>query len=388
MRRRTRLDQSTLLALVDAAYSAAEEHHRWEPLLASIADAVAGTAACLLVHNLVEAGNAFMAAGFDPEATRLYNEYYHRVDAWALAPAAMSLSRPMQATADQVYIPRSALQRTEFYPFVKRYGVSRMIHTTLRVDERGISGLSVYRGERDEPFGDREAAFLAALAPHLDRAVHLHDRLAQAAHERNAALDGLDNVPIGILLVTGEGHVVHANRSADRTLARRDGLFLDRSLLNAGAPHITAQIRQYCAECANTTLGRGMNAGGTISVPRPSGARNLQLLVSPVRRTQALGFSDDCVAAMVFVTDPDQETPPNARVLQMLYGLTPAESRVAMLLACGKSVREIGDACQYTVQTVQWYSKQILSKTGCRSRAALVRELSGPLISLTIASPE
>jgi DNA-binding NarL/FixJ family response regulator len=72
----------------------------------------------------------------------------------------------------------------------------------------------------------------------------------------------------------------------------------------------------------------------------------------------------------------------------MLYGLTPAESRVAMLLACGKSVREIGDACQYTVQTVQWYSKQILSKTGCRSRAALVRELSGPLISLTIASPE
>jgi len=65
MRRRTRLDQSTLLALVDAAYSAAEEHHRWEPLLASIADAVAGTAACLLVHNLVEAGNAFMAAGFD-----------------------------------------------------------------------------------------------------------------------------------------------------------------------------------------------------------------------------------------------------------------------------------------------------------------------------------
>ena len=64
------------------------------------------------------------------------------------------------------------------------------------------------------------------------------------------------------------------------------------------------------------------------------------------------------------------------KLLRTLYRLTPAEAGVALLLASGRSISEISETCSYTVETVRWYSKQILGKTGCRNRAELVRELS------------
>ena len=383
MRRRTRLDQSTLLALIDGAYSAAEDATCWEPLLKSLSEAVGGTSACLISHDLVSSGTAVVMAGLHPDVVPLYNEHYHSVDAWALAPDTPWLARKYPTLEDDAVLLRTNLRKTEFYPYLLQYGISRMMHTTLRVAaQRVTSGLSIYRREADAGFCGAETRFLTALAPHLARALRLSDVLTGAAVQRDTALGALDALPLGVLLVTGEGHVLHANSAAAAILAVRDGLVLDRSLLTAAAPRLTSLIRRHCAECAKTTTGNGLNVGGAISLPRPSGARDLQLLVSPVRRTQALGLRHDRVAAIVFVSDRDREPLSNARVLQMLYGLTPAESTVAVLLAAGRSVAEISETCQYTRQTVQWYSKQILSKTGCRSRAALVRELAKPRTSL------
>jgi DNA-binding NarL/FixJ family response regulator len=41
----------------------------------------------------------------------------------------------------------------------------------------------------------------------------------------------------------------------------------------------------------------------------------------------------------------------------------------------------------FTQQTVQWYNKQILSKTGCRNRGELVRQISRTLASLLADDP-
>lgn len=175
----------------------------------------------------------------------------------------------------------------------------------------------------------------------------------------------------------------HRRRRSHHTLlALRDGLLLDKTIVSAASPASTRALRRLCADCAATTKGTGLSAGAALSLARPSGRAKLQVLVCPVKRIEALGVRDDRISAVVFVSDPEQDARPSTRLLQTFYGLTAAEAEVAARLAVGQGVDEISDECGYTKQTVQWYSKQILSKTGCRNRATLVRQLSTTVSSL------
>ena len=54
-------------------------------------------------------------------------------------------------------------------------------------------------------------------------------------------------------------------------------------------------------------------------------------------------------------------------------GLTPAESRVAVALAEGKTVRDIAEATGRTKHTVRWLFRQIYRKLGISTQAQLVR---------------
>ena len=56
-------------------------------------------------------------------------------------------------------------------------------------------------------------------------------------------------------------------------------------------------------------------------------------------------------------------------------GLTPAESRVAVLLGTGRSVRDIARELGRSENTVRWTLKNVLSKTNSARQADLVRLL-------------
>ena len=201
------MNDSRLLQLIELTYAAAEDRQLWQPLLASTAQAVGGVGACVISHDLVATGEAAVLAGFDPEALILYNEYYHALDAWALAPQASWRSSAGRAVPDQTILPRRDLEKTEFYEFVRRLGISRMMHASFESGEQGVMGISVYRSESEAPFEQPEVQFLEALVPHLRRSLRLHDVVARASREKGAALDGLDAVAHGVLLVTADARV-------------------------------------------------------------------------------------------------------------------------------------------------------------------------------------
>ena len=56
-----------------------------------------------------------------------------------------------------------------------------------------------------------------------------------------------------------------------------------------------------------------------------------------------------------------------------VLGLTAAESRVAVLLAKGRSVRDIARELDRSEHTVRWTLKKMLSKTNSTRQADLVR---------------
>jgi DNA-binding CsgD family transcriptional regulator len=199
-------------------------------------------------------------------------------------------------------------------------------------------------------------------------------------------MEALDAFPTAVVLVDRSARVIHASRAAEALLRGNDGLYADRFGLHASGPAATAALRKLCADCAETTRGTGLSAGGGLSLPRPSGRRDLQLVVSPLSRAAPVVQHNARIAAIVFVSDPDGAGRSDLTLLQTLYGLTRAEAVVASHLATGKTLKEIAAVLRYTTETMRWYSKQLLSKVNCRTRSELVRLLSTTLAALDMRS--
>ena len=76
---------------------------------------------------------------------------------------------------------------------------------------------------------------------------------------------------------------------------------------------------------------------------------------------------------MIFITDPEAQSEAPAEVLQSLYGLTPAEAKLAALLAQGKSLTEAATELHVTQNTARTHLKHIFQKTGVNRQSELVK---------------
>ena len=103
------------------------------------------------------------------------------------------------------------------------------------------------------------------------------------------------------------------------------------------------------------------------------------LHVSPVGRRDADARIWP-VAALVLVIDPTSQTRIDPAVAALALGLTRMESRVAVLLAEGKTVREVAEATGRLESTIRTHVKHMFAKH-CLTRQAdlarLVRSLAG-----------
>jgi DNA-binding CsgD family transcriptional regulator len=80
----------------------------------------------------------------------------------------------------------------------------------------------------------------------------------------------------------------------------------------------------------------------------------------------------------VILRAPEEAPVPSENELRDLFGLTPAEARVACRLV-GETVDEVAEALGVGVATVRTHVQHLLAKTGTRRQSELVRLLvSGP----------
>ena len=102
------------------------------------------------------------------------------------------------------------------------------------------------------------------------------------------------------------------------------------------------------------------------------------MVVTPLR-TESRYFDSDRPAALVFMNDPEAVPELQEAQLSSLYGLTPAEARLAKLLAQDLSLAEASEELGVSQHTVRTHIKRIFSKTTTERQSGLIRVLlSGP----------
>lgn len=363
-------NKEVLSQVLEALYEAPLDPSRWEEFLRLTAGAVGGEAAALLLHDFSDAQSLVDRQwGIDPEATRLYQEHYSGLDVWFQS---VTRAADWLGTSEQ-FVPFAELERTEFgNDLLLPYGIPHGIFGMLERGPSRVANLGIYRGRRAGPFEQQDLDLVRFLRPHIKRAYRLHSQLA-ASRNRSAGLQSaLDSLTMGVILLAPKGQVVTMNRAAEWLLADNDSLQASRSGLRAKRADESARLEQLVAEATATSAGAGLRPAGALTVSR----RNrppLQLLVSPVR-----GFDVDeahPVRAIVFITDPAQRVRPTHDTLRVLFGLTPAEYRLAMLLADGHSPAAIAEMVGVSRNTLKSQLASIYRKTNTSRQAQLVRLL-------------
>ena len=212
---------------------------------------------------------------------------------------------------------------------------------------------------------------IGALLPHIRQAVRVRRELVAAEAHAHAEITALlEHDSPGTVFLDRRGSIVSANRSARRMLAMRGGLDAWRGALRAGSPNDDARLRKLVSG-ALPRFGY-MPVGGSMPVRRPAGL-SLIVHVHPVAPRRA-DFGAARIAAVVLIRDPDAGRLDAEAVGDML-GLTAAESRVAVLLGRGRTVRDVARELDRSENTVRWTLKNVLSKTGSARQADLVRLL-------------
>ena len=79
------------------------------------------------------------------------------------------------------------------------------------------------------------------------------------------------------------------------------------------------------------------------------------------------------VAALALISEPGRRYPINPEVVATTLDLTPGETRVAVWLAEGKSVREMAETTGRTEGAIYRHLKQIYRKQFISRQAELVR---------------
>lgn len=366
-----------ILDLVGLIYDAAADARCWPAFLTALARATGDRIATIDFHD-ARAANGSLAAqvGLDPACQKSYDEYYRNLNPWINQPR-VPTSPGTVATTGMMF-PEEELVRSEYFQdFLAPQGLFRGLGAIIDHSASTLAAVTIVRPKQRGDFTSRDVALLRALVPHLQRGLQFHRRIATIESQRRSMGDALDLLPAGVFLLGTDGALLVVNRAGRDLLDQNDGLSARRDGL-AAAGHAECKALRVLIRAA-VRPGEGLSSGGAMAISRPSRRRPYLVMVVPVsaRRFALDGPAQPVVA--VVVTDPDREESTPAELLMGLFGLTPAEARLAALLAEGRSVAEAAADLRVSLNTVRTHLKRALSKTDTRGQADLVRLiLTGP----------
>src|SRR5215831_18795251 len=211
--------------LVSSIYDAALDFEKWPVVIERLSDALGGNGGGLATHNLVTGGGALVIARRDPIFTRLYAEHYSNVnvlfDRVGRVPAETCVT-------DRDIMPKEELRRTEFYnDFLRPQDEHTSVTAYVLSDDDWRVTLNIGRSPRRGEWERQHVDLMRYIAPHLHRAAQINLRLGAARFDEESSAEVLDHLACGVIIVSGDGRALFANRAAEAIVAAADGIRLD-----------------------------------------------------------------------------------------------------------------------------------------------------------------
>ena len=210
------------------------------------------------------------------------------------------------------------------------------------------------------------------ILPHLRHFASIQRILADSQAISHTLGGLLDNGRVGIIQLDRNGRIIEANDSATELLRHRTELLDSSGFLRAMGARENTTLQRLLSQAQSPFGVRG--SAGAMTIERPSSRTPLLVHVTPVSGRE-WDFQAGRVAVLVVVVDPERRSRIDAGLVASALGLTPAESRIAVMLAGGRSLLEIANLTGRSEGTVRWHVKQIFRKQGISRQTELVRRV-------------
>ena len=373
-------DQRGLIAdLVDLLFAGLGERPMWNGFLNRLRDELDGAAAGFLIA----AGHR----GIDKAAV--------------LAPANMNAGRSEGGDANALFAPLVDHPLLHAMPFDEpvQFALSRFagpsathdgvkgecIALRLRLDARSSAWLTVI-GHADRDLAPQSHAILMGLVPFLQRIVSNYLMIADQVRRRMVAEYALDSSGIGVILVDTTGAALLVNAAGQDIVAQSNVLSLRGGQLHAlraaDDQLLQAHIRQQAEQQSSTAR---PDCYAALALLREDHPLPVTVIVrpgppygpvsAPVHRTATVVLRDP--ARKLRLAGPD---------LERLFQLTPAEARLACLLADGLSTEEAAFELGVSRNTIRSQLQAVYAKTGTNRQGDLVRMLLSSVATLAQAT--
>ncbi len=366
------LADARLSALITHYYDAALDSSLWPGTATRTAQALDSTSTVIKLHgdavrvDMLECTDNLVVA----ERDRAWAEDWHRRDLWVERSVAYGLSRVV--TDEDLVTPEERARSGFYQEWLRHLDIHHMLGAVFQTTDGAIAVLGIHRTREAGAYTDAERSKLALLLPHLQRALRLGRRLSALSQAHATALQALDRVDTGVIVVDERCRIMLSSAMADALLRGNAELAVQGGCLVLQQPALRDALSAQIRAAANVAQGEPGDAGASLCVPRP-GRLPLVLEIAPLRPTTSV-FGDQRPAALVFIRDP--EAPADLDRLRALFGLTRTEAAVAAALAQGRSLEGIASGLGVGLGTVRSHLKRILAKTGTHRQAEVVALLA------------
>jgi DNA-binding CsgD family transcriptional regulator/PAS domain-containing protein len=360
-------------AFLDRVYAAVVDPSQWAGALEGFADLVHGSSVFLSRLSLVDGRGPTLTARIDPYWQRAYNEHYSAMNPYARAadPQAFLRGWTPKIVTGEDWLDEDALQESAYYhEFMRPQDVRSVMFARLAARDLRICAITVNRPKSQGAFTPDHLATARRVHPHLVRAFRLAEDLAAMGGLHAGLETVLEHSPYALALLGNDGNVVRMNRAAERLVADQRAVRVINGRVVASQFSDDRALQALIAAATSRTPPRS----GAMSLRSPDHALPLKAQVSPISAEPASIFEAPR-GALLSISDPNLASAQSAEAMRLRFQFTPAEARVALQAAEGRSAREIAADLKLSVNTVRRHLQMLLEKTGASRQADLVRLL-------------
>jgi len=276
-------------------------------------------------------------------------------------------------TDRDMFTPEELARDRFFNEFIRPHGAGATAGMVLaRWGDEFVLPIAIERLAKEGPFERAEVARMNRLAARLQPAARLALRTGFTA-ARNLA-DTMSSFGREVALIGPSGRVIHMPAGFERHFG--NALTIANGALGALSSEADAAL-QAAIRRALTPGPVLVRASAPIRIPRQDGRPPILAQVVPIT-----GQGQDLLLlarAVIVIADPLTVRSEAVITLQSVYGMTPAEARLAVRIGGGENLRDAAAAESIALETARSRLKVIFSKTRTHRQTELALLLAGLL---------
>jgi DNA-binding CsgD family transcriptional regulator len=367
-------EREQLSALIGEIYDSVLDPALQIGVLQKIAGFAGGHSCGLLSkQSLSKSENAYHYVGTDPDSLQVYAESYPQLDPMAATPG-FDVEQVVSAAE---LVPHDEFRLGRFYrEWAEPRGWVDVASAVIERSPTSCTLLGIARHEASGMVDDEMRQRMALVIPHVRRARQVGNSINLKQAEAECFSGILDGLSVGMVLVDGNGCIVHANAAGSAILGVGDFLRAVGGRLVAGDGETNDSLREViaAAEAGDAVVDI---KGIALPLTAQDGERyiaHVLPLTTGARRRVGLAYA---AVAALFVRKVALEAASPSDVIGRIYKLTPTELRVLLAIVEIGGVPEVAAALGVAATTIKTHLGHLFEKTGVARQADLVKLVAG-----------